>query len=150
MGYEDSVHWEQENARHTSCGRDKFHLHGHCGWGRGWISKIAKGAKMPFCSFSDINFRFSKCSPSCNAAGEIRDISCPILVGSIKYHRVLVAAQRPCRQIIVWVSSNPLDQIHASCQWKSLCVIFHSSENLRSVKTSDARLFTPASLPDQR
>src|SRR5215472_7157722 len=37
-----------------------------------------------------------------------------------------------------------------SCQWNSLCVIFHSPLHLTRVNTSDARAFVPASLPDQR
>jgi len=38
---------------------------------------------------------------------------------------------------------------HWSCQWKSLCVIFHSPFLLSKVNTSDARALAPANLPDQ-
>ena len=39
---------------------------------------------------------------------------------------------------------------HWSCQWKSLCVIFHSPFHLSKVNTSEARALAPANLPDQR
>src|SRR5689334_8375907 len=39
---------------------------------------------------------------------------------------------------------------HWSCQWNSLCVIFHSPLHLSRVNTSEARALAPASLPDQR
>lgn len=42
------------------------------------------------------------------------------------------------------------DGLHWSCQWKSLCVIFHSPFHLSKVNTSEARALAPANLPDQR
>ncbi len=39
---------------------------------------------------------------------------------------------------------------HWSCQWKSLCVIFHLPFHLSKVNTSEARALAPANLPDQR
>jgi hypothetical protein len=43
-----------------------------------------------------------------------------------------------------------VDGLHWSCQWKSLCVIFHSPFHLSKVNTSEARALAPANLPDQR
>src|SRR5207248_3103248 len=36
---------------------------------------------------------------------------------------------------------------YPSCQWNSLCVIFHSPFHLSRVNTSEARVLAPANLP---